>query len=239
MRRWLAKSTSPAVSSTAALVRGLERLAASGMRQLDVARIYGEGMAGRALAASPPALAAATVVNTKASVRDDREDTILTHDGVLRQMELSLAALGRSSVNVYFLHQPDARTVLDDALRAVDRLHREGKLQEFGLSNFPAWQVTQIFYKCRAEGWVLPTVFQGHYNALHRELEAELIPCLRMLGMRLQCFSPLAAGHTSIVAAFVSGMYMVTVRSSSPCPGCSDGFSNSPVCFTAPPFREK
>eukprot|EP01049_Picozoa_sp_SAG25_P018688 SAG25_NODE_5497_length_652_cov_1.092224_2_plen_42_part_01 len=41
----------------------------------------------------------------------------------------------------------------------------------------------QIWYKCRAEGWIQPTVYQGHYNALHRELEKELIPALRMLGI--------------------------------------------------------
>ena len=45
----------------------------------------------------------------------------------------------------------------------------------------------QAWYKCRNEGWILPTVYQGHYNALHRELESDVIPVLRMLGMRLHC----------------------------------------------------
>jgi aflatoxin B1 aldehyde reductase len=41
---------------------------------------------------------------------------------------------------------------------------------------------------------VLPTVYQGHYNPLFRQLEAELIPALRMFGLRLHCYSPLQAG---------------------------------------------
>ena len=130
------------------------------------------------------------VVNTKASVRDFREDTILTYEGVLGQLRLSLAELGREKVNIFYLHQPDQRAVLEDALRACNELHRQGLFAELGLSNFPAWQVVQVYYKCRAEGWVLPTVYQVHYNPLFRQPEDELIPAVRMLGMRIHCCEP-------------------------------------------------
>jgi aryl-alcohol dehydrogenase-like predicted oxidoreductase len=55
-------------------------------------------------------------------------------------------------------------------------------------------KLTPFALKCRYEGWIMPTVYQGHYNPLHREVEAELVPCLRTLNMRLQCFSPILAG---------------------------------------------
>jgi aflatoxin B1 aldehyde reductase len=154
--------------STASLVAGLQRLHAAGLFEVDCARIYGEDMLGRALVAAPPVLADAVVVNTKASVRTFRDDTILTYEGVKRQLRLSLAAIGRERVNIFYLHQPDTRAVLDDALRAVNELHTEGLFLEFGLSNFSPWQVAQIYYKCRAASFVLPTVYQGHYNPLVR-----------------------------------------------------------------------
>jgi aflatoxin B1 aldehyde reductase len=61
-----------------------------------------------------------------------------------------------------------------------------------GLSNFTAWQTVQIFYKCREEGWVTPSVYQGKYNALCRTVEYELLPALRSLGIKFYAYSPLA-----------------------------------------------
>lgn len=183
---------------TDVVVAGLKRLAESGLLEVDTARIYGEDMFCRGVSAlrlgGSAELAESLVVNTKASVRTQRADTILTYEGVLGQLELSLVALGRDRANIFYLHQPDTRALLDDSLRACNELHLQGKFSELGLSNFPAWQVTQIYYKCREEGWVLPTVFQGRYNPLFRQPEDELIPALRMLGMRLHCYSPLEGG---------------------------------------------
>ena len=206
------------------LVKGLQRLAASNLYEVDTARIYGEKMLQRALDAAPFALSERVIANSKASVRTFRDDTVLSFNGILRQMKLSLNDLGRGikggvlsaatqrsdlvgdkkspgsgpGVNIYYLHQPDLRPslTLDEALRAINQLHVQGDLQEFGLSNFPAWQIIQVWYKCREEGWVLPTVYQGHYNALHRELERELIPVLRMLNMRLHCCASPCGVHT-------------------------------------------
>ena len=73
-----------------------------------------------ALRQSDPTAAAEVVVNTKASFRTNREDTLLSFEGVRNQLRLSLAALGRERVNIFYLHQPDRRFLLDDALRACD-----------------------------------------------------------------------------------------------------------------------
>eukprot|EP01050_Picozoa_sp_SAG11_P020864 SAG11_NODE_3599_length_2346_cov_3.414775_3_plen_172_part_00 len=55
---------------------------------------------------------------------------------------------------------------------------------EFGLSNYPAWKVVDIFYRCRARGIVPPTVYQGCYNALTRSMEFEAAACVRGCLMR-------------------------------------------------------
>ena len=77
----------------------------------------------------------------------------------------SLGALGVPSVGILYLHSPDQDAPLEGALAAVDELHRQGKIREFGLSNFSAWQTVQVYYKCKELGYVLPTVYQGVFSA--------------------------------------------------------------------------
>jgi len=64
--------------------------------------------------------------------------------------------------------------------------------QEFGLSNFNAWEVAEIATLSSERGWLKPTVYQGVYNAIERGIEAELFPCLRKFGLRFYAYSPLA-----------------------------------------------
>ena len=67
-------------------------------------------------------------------------------------------------------------------------------MKELGLSNYPAWQVVDIWNKCEHYGCPRPTVYQGMYNALCRNVEPELFPAIRSLGMRFYAFNPLAGG---------------------------------------------
>jgi len=86
---------------------------------------------------------------------------------------------------------------IDDTLSAIAELHRAGKFKEFALSNFPAWKVVDIYHRCRARGMVVPTVYQGMYNIITRDMERELLPAVRELGMRLYMYNPLAGGLLS------------------------------------------
>lgn len=113
---------------------------------------------------------------------------------VRAQLNTSLGRLGRPFVEIFYLHAPDIKTAIEDTLQAVYGLHQEGKFKEFGLSNFPAWQVMQIYSVCKSNGWVLPTVYQGMYNAITRDIEYELLPCLRALNIRFYAYNPLAGG---------------------------------------------
>jgi aflatoxin B1 aldehyde reductase len=72
-------------------------------------------------------------------------------------------------------------------------MHKEGKLLEFGLSNFAPWEVMEIYYITKEHGWIQPTVYQGMYNAVTRATE-ELFPVLRKCGMRFYAFNLLAGG---------------------------------------------
>ena len=80
-------------------------------------------------------------------------------------------------------------------MRAVDTLHKEGHFTRFGLSNYQAWEVAQICELCIHNNWVRPSVYQGVYNALHRSVEPELLPCLRHYGIAFYNYNPLAGGY--------------------------------------------
>ncbi|KAF0875603.1 ARK74 reductase, partial [Crocuta crocuta] len=68
----------------------------------------------------------------------------------------------------------------------------QGRFVELGLSNYASWEVAEICALCKSNGWILPTVYQGMYNATTRQVETELLPCLRHFGLRFYAYNPLA-----------------------------------------------
>ncbi|KAG0332975.1 hypothetical protein BG000_009578 [Podila horticola] len=109
----------------------------------------------------------------------------------------SLVALKANKVDILYLHSPDVTTPFEETVKAIDELHKEGLFDRFGLSNFAAWQVTLIHQLCKQNGYVLPTVYQGKYNAITRDVVRELIPCLRALKIDFYAYNPIAGGLLS------------------------------------------
>jgi len=121
----------------------------------------------------------------------------LSRESIMEQCETSLRKLGLPHIDLYYLHFPDIQTDLDDSLAGIDELHKQGKIKEFGLSNYPAWAVADIWHRCKSRGMVVPTVYQGMYNVITRDLEREIVPVARQFGMRLFVYNPLAGGLLS------------------------------------------
>jgi len=121
----------------------------------------------------------------------------LTKENVHKQFNTSLQRLQVPSVSLLYLHGPDYETPITETLEAINSLYKEGKFKEFGLSNFPAWQVMNIYRICEKNNWLCPSVYQGMYNAVTRSIEIELIPALRELGIRFYAYNPLAGGLLS------------------------------------------
>jgi len=105
--------------------------------------------------------------------------------------------LGVDCMDIYYLHQADAKTDIADTLQGIKELHEQGKFKEFGLSNFPAWMVADIWHRCKDMGMVLPTVYQGMYNVITRALEPAVVAVCREYGLRLFAYNPLAGGLLS------------------------------------------
>jgi len=170
----------------------VQRFLETGHRELDAAYVYNDGDTERILGAILPEMAdgsfsLATKVHPRITGKLDGE-------AVTMQFEESLKRLGRASVDILYFHFPDRTTPIEDALETCAKLHAEGKFKELGLSNFPAWMVVDVWHLCKERGWPVPTVYQGLYNGLSRNVERELFDALRKTGMRFYAFNPLAGG---------------------------------------------
>ena len=163
----------------------------AGYEELDTAYVYNDGTCERLLGEVLPGLGRpyriATKVNPRISGRLDGE-------AAYKQVNESLERMNLPSVDTVYLHCPDPKTPVESVLEAMADLHSQGKFKELGLSNFPAWMVTDVWHICDSRGWVKPTVFQGIYNPLTRKAETELNACLNHFGMRFYAYNPLAGG---------------------------------------------
>jgi len=125
-------------------------------------------------------------------------DKNLSPTNLRQQLESSLQALGGvDSVDLYYLHAPDVHHDIEPTLEEIQLLYKEGKFKRFGLSNFTAWETVYIhnyMSQPHRQQYVVPTVYQGMYNALARQVETELFPALRKLNMSFYAYNPLAAG---------------------------------------------
>ncbi|CAM9971771.1 unnamed protein product [Hapterophycus canaliculatus] len=120
----------------------------------------------------------------------------LRPDLLKEQLRKSIQVLGVPSVDLFYLHAPDRNIPIEDTLRAVHELRsEEGLFREWGVSNYTAWETVDIWHICKANGWQTPAVYQGMYNALTREVERELLPALKKLGMRFYAYNPLASAR--------------------------------------------
>ncbi|XP_074831952.1 aflatoxin B1 aldehyde reductase member 2 [Carettochelys insculpta] len=169
----------------------LRAFLARGHRELDTAHMYAGGASERILGALLAGGGTAVKMATKAN---PWEGKTLTPESIRSQLETSLERLQMKSVDLFYLHVPDHDTPVEQTLHACNELYKEGKFKELGLSNYAAWEVAEICTICKYNNWVRPSVYQGMYNATTRQVETELLPCLRHYGMRFYAYNPLAGG---------------------------------------------
>jgi aflatoxin B1 aldehyde reductase len=113
---------------------------------------------------------------------------------IVTQVNTSLRRLKTEYVDLLYLHAPDTKVRVEVTLEACEKLFKEGKFRELGLSNYASWQVADVWHLCRQNGWVVPSVYQGRYNAITRDVEGELFPAVRHFGIRFYAYNPLAGG---------------------------------------------
>ena len=113
----------------------------------------------------------------------------------LRQaVEASLRRLNTDRIDVYFIHHFPADIPLENVLRSLDDLVREGKILYPAASNFAAWQVAKSLGISAARGWSRFEVLQPMYNLVKRQAEVELLPMAQSENLGVIPYSPLGGG---------------------------------------------
>jgi len=113
---------------------------------------------------------------------------------IMSAVESSLRRLRTDWIDLYQQHWPDPLTPIDETLRALDDLVRQGKVRYIGCSNFAGWQVADAAWTSRHEGITRFVSAQNEYSALVRDAERELLPALEAHGIGLLPYYPLASG---------------------------------------------
>ena len=113
---------------------------------------------------------------------------------IMQAVEDSLRRLRTDWIDLYQMHQTDPRTPIEETLRALDDLVRQGKVRYIGCSNFPAWQLVEAAWTARSHGLNPFVSCQDEYSLIFRKPEADLMPAARKYGMGMLPYFPLASG---------------------------------------------
>ena len=168
--------------------------------ELDTARVYADGESENIIGRLPNPLKQQLTVHTKVNPLLNKAG--FSPDGIQAQATDSLAALqftpnpASPPIDILYLHRPDPNSdnSLETTVKTMNELYVKGVYKRLGLSNYPAWQVMEIYHICTTNNYVKPTVYQGMYNAVTRAVEPELFPCLRQLQIAFYAYNPLAGG---------------------------------------------
>ena len=170
-----------------------------GVNFWDTASYYlegeGEKVVGKGLKGRREKIILATKVFGK--VGDDMNDQGLNRRHIINCTEGSLKRLGTDYIDLMYMHSPDHETEVEETLDTLTTLVRDGKIRYIGISNYAAWQVADIVAICDKRGYIKPIISQNVYNLLLRDVERELLPCLKAYKIGMSVYNPIAAGLLS------------------------------------------
>jgi aryl-alcohol dehydrogenase-like predicted oxidoreductase len=174
----------------------------AGINFFDTANVYSFGVSetllGKALGAKRSSVVLATKVRGR--MGPGVNELGLSRFHIMDQVHASLKRLGTDYIDLYQIHGYDALTPLDETLRALDDLVRQGKVRYLGASNLAAWQLMKALGISEHKGLSRFESLQAYYTLAGRDLERELVPLLKDQQLGLMVWSPLAGG-------FLSGKY--------------------------------
>jgi aryl-alcohol dehydrogenase-like predicted oxidoreductase len=113
---------------------------------------------------------------------------------MMRAVDASLKRLQTDYIDLYWLHIWDRITPLDEVMRALDDLVRQGKILYAGVSDMAAWAVARANTLAELRGWTPFVGLQIEYSLIERTVERELIPMAVKMGLGVTAWSPLAGG---------------------------------------------
>jgi aryl-alcohol dehydrogenase-like predicted oxidoreductase len=170
-----------------------------GLDFFDTANVYttgrSESILGRILKGRRDRVLIASKVGVKAG--DRSLDQGLSPAAIRHHIDATLQRLQTDFLDLYYLHQPDYSTPLEDSLATMHELVVAGKVRFVAVSNYASWQVAHMLKLAEKNNWQPIVAVQPMYNLLARRIEQELIPCCREFNLALLPYNPLAGGLLS------------------------------------------
>jgi aryl-alcohol dehydrogenase-like predicted oxidoreductase len=174
----------------------------AGVNFLDTADVYSEGhseeITGRAIA-NTGRKRSDVILATKVfgGVGPGPNDRGASRGHIMDGVKASLKRLGTDYIDLYQLHGLDPLTPIEEALRALDDLVRQGHVRYIGVSNWSAWTVMKALGLADMNGWTRVATLQAYYTIAGRDIEREIVPLLEAEKLGLMVWSPLAGGLLS------------------------------------------
>ena len=167
-----------------------------GVNLLDTANVYTESRSESILGRALKDRRGEALIATKCAgkVGDGPNDYGISRWHIVRELERSLRRLETDYVDLYQMHSFDPLTPMDETLRALDDLVRQGKVRYIGCSNFAAWQVCKALWTSDRHDLVRYDSVQPAYSPADRRIETELVPLCLDQGVGLLVYFPLAGG---------------------------------------------
>jgi len=168
-----------------------------GINLFDTANVYARGRAEEVMGKALKAFRRDSyVLATKVwgPMGEGPNDRGLSRKHIFEQCHASLKRLGTDYIDLYQCHRYDANTPLEETIRAMGDLIRQGKILYWGVSEWSASQILDAVHLCQQMNIDPPVSNQPHYNMLGREIEKEVLPMCERVGMGNIVYSPLAQG---------------------------------------------
>ncbi len=197
----------------------------AGINFIDTADVYADGMSeeitGRALRnLKIPREDIVVATKVAGDTGKGANSRGASRHHIMEGVQASLRRLQLDHIDLYQVHSFDPATPIEETVRAMDQLVRDGRVRYLGVSNWAAWQIATALGIADRLGLARFDTLQAYYSVVGRDLERELGPMLQHSGMGLLVWSPLAGG-------LLSGKYAIAVQGAES--GRRSGFDFPPV----------
>jgi aryl-alcohol dehydrogenase-like predicted oxidoreductase len=168
----------------------------AGINFFDSANVYAQGRSEEILGKLIAGCRDEVVITSKVygAVGKDVNQRGLSRRHIMQAVEASLKRLKTDRLDLYFVHQFDADTPIDETLRALDDLVERGMVLYLGVSNWAAWQIAKALGISAREGLARFECLQPMYNLVKRQAEVEILPLARSEALGVIPYSPLGGG---------------------------------------------
>lgn len=175
-----------------------DRFVEAGGNFIDTANNYTDGTSeqyvGECIASDRQHFVVATKY-TLSMRKDDPNSGGNSRKNMVQALDASLKRLRTDYIDLYWLHMWDFMTPIEEIMRALDDLVRAGKILYIGISDTPAWIVSQANTLADLRGWSRFVGLQVPYSVNSRDVERDLLPMARAFDMTVLAWAPLSGGE--------------------------------------------